>query len=1104
MANLSNEHRLKQNIRVASINEFNRIIGGMNRSQILSFDENALVDDPSSLSEQQKDNIHQILQGSSGGTYFIDDITKGSIVDNDSDDILKNKLSSYGYEVPATEDFILYFEGGNGKNSSRLAKSSIKKCLTDKDVSFKKITKKVKGEDVEGYGFDPGSRSIPNKYINKNPSDIPDRINNPTIGAISFLEGRFSIPNRGSDEINLFFNAIPTLEMSKCVPYLSLIVVYGRSKGETSNMSLGSFLRFLKNKDDMLVVDENIPLTNNVIRTMGNVNSQTIAKNIKGSSDIFENVNVEERTTSESGIELFTSPQTLSNSNVTKEQYGDHVLEPIMPLMTLENFSVSIEGLGYGLYASKTASLKIHLHDRSRLSDIAPLVSPEQFGETRIIIEYGWSHPDENINSGNPIGQFLGTLRDVGIFTVASSKMNFSGQGASIDIRLAMMGGDDSKSVTVACGKYVQGKIFKPQVENIIKRIQNDLNPDAYNKNELKEIRKKHRLSIRESSSSKSIIQYHKYQRALQLAGLQNDFLGRSIASDAAFIDYIKELFDIDTDPSPSEETEKPAGFNPTESGMRLVDAIGAKIQSLYTVQDPFVDEVVIAQAKSIGLDSINNTMTQEDFETKLNETFKQVSGVNPSGLMSKSPSDHKEVCTLGLLIMKFVAESLITTSRYDQIQVCFYPLNNQSGAARIYSTSSYPIIIDRFKKEMEDVMFKNPNIVINKFLNIVDRKIINDFENPVYGLSSEMVAKSTIKKLTKSVLKDLSDDDIALFGYPLEFVSIRDRLKISDGKVKDFGSKEDKEKFNKIKEKLRDDNRNSITNKLIDIYTKDNDGKFIGDPKFVIPDLGIYYETLPAIKPSNNELSNRTDAEYENKNILRIHIYDKNYTPNPEVLHLKSLMSSGEVTVEVCDDKPGKGKINTADVMSLPTKKIKNLIKSKVPSITYGSSFCNATEFSLNGMSTSGGSIGNTLFLTALQNKDTPQAGHGGVSDIDDMTVMPMEASLGCLGMPIIQRGNQIYIDMSSNTTADNMYAVKRVSHTIAAGQFKTDVGLTFIAQNSVKDIRSKILSVSNSINKNTDIKSEKSTESKKIDKPSQEKASDAKSNKTWFKKYH
>jgi hypothetical protein len=1103
MTNLSNEHRLKQNIRIASISEFNRIMGGMSKSQILSFDESFLEENSQPLTEMQQDNIHQILQGSTGGTYFIDDITQGKITDSKNEDILKNKLAAYGYDVPSTSDFILYFEGDNNSGSDKISKSSIKKSLTDKDVSFVKISKTVDGKEVEGYGFGNTGANVINNYVNKDPQDTPHRIINPTIGAISFLEGRFSIPNRGSDEINLFFNAIPTLEMSKCVPYISLIMVYGKAKSESNNMSLGSFLRYLKKEDDTLVVDEGIPLTRNVSRTMGNINSEAIAKQTSSRSDMFKNMSNEKITTAEAGIELFLSPQTLSNSNIVNEtdgtMHGGNILEPIMPLMSLESFNVSIDGLGYGLYASKTATLKIHLHDRSRLADVAPLVSPEQFGETRIIIEYGWSHPDASINSGNPIGQFLGSLRDVGIFTVASSKMNFSGQGASIDIRLAMMGGDDSKSVTVACGKYVQGKIFKPQVESIIKRIQNDINPSAYDKNQMKEIRKKHRLSIREASSSKSIIEYDKYLEALKLAGLAD---GGASKNDEEFINYIRDLFDIEIDPDPVEESEKKEGFNPTETGMRLTDAIGSKIQSLFTVHDPYMSEIIIAQAKSLGLDSIDVAMSKEDFITKINDQFKEVSGITPyfwnnateeqyaltEAQTGIAASDvHKQICTLGLLMTKFVAEPLITTSRYDQIQLCFYPINSQSAGARIYSTSSYPIIIGDFVKVMSDAMFKNPNITVNKFLNLVDRKIINDFENPAYGLTVEMEQKSKLRKLTKKVLKDLSDDELAEYGLPDEFKSIRDKIKVKDKKYS-FNNEEDRKKFQEVVKKMRNDNKNSITNKLMDIYSKDNGGKFIGDPKFTIPDLSVYFETLPAIKPSNNEFAHRSDEEYDNKNILRIHVYDKNYSPNPELLHIKDLMASGDVTVEVNDDNPGTGKLVASDIMSLSAKQIKNLIKKRVPSITYGTSFCNATSFSLNGMSTSGGSIGNTLFLTALQNKDAPQAGHGGVSDIDDMMLMPMEASLECLGMPIINRGNQIYIDMSSNTTADNMYAVKNVSHSIKAGQFNTSVGLTFIAQNSIKDIRSKIQSVANSLENEASITPNKSKEAKKIAQTSQE----------------
>lgn len=1106
MTNLSNEHRLKQNIRVASIEEFKKIIGGMGRSEILSLNENILGE--TKLSEEQQDTLHQILQGSSGGTYFIDDIIRGGLLDDDSDNALANKLSSFGFNVPATNDFILYYESDFSNKQPRLSKSSIKECLKDKDVSFKKVTKKVNDKDVEGYGFDTGAGGhINNIYVNKNPKDIPNRITNPTIGAISFLEGRFSIPNRGSDEINLFFNAIPTLEMSKCVPYISLIMVYGKAKGEESNMSLGSFFRFLKeDSSGNLVVDEGIPLSQGSSRVMGNVTSEQIKKGIRGPQDIFDGVGKEKVTTAESGIELFLSPQTLSNSNIKNTPYGDHILEPIMPLMTLEGFNVSISGLGHGLYASKTASLKIHLHDRSRLSDIAPLVSPEQFGETRIIIEYGWSHPDESLTSGNPVGQFLGSLRDVGIFTVSSSKMDFSGQGASIEVRLAMMGGDDSRAVSVACGKFVQGKIFKPQVERIIKEIQDGINPDAYNKSQLKEIRKKHKLSIRDSNSLQSIIEYEKYLEALKYAGLADDGASRD---DEAFVNLVKNLFDIgvDTD-TPEEEEKAKEGFNPSESGKRLVDAIGSKIQSLYTVHDPFIKELLMTQSRSLGLESTDNKMSVEDFKSKLNDVFKEVSGLKPYAYAAealryaftedkeKSKEPHKEICTLGLLMMKFIAESLITTSRYDQIQVCFYPLNNQAGAARIYSTASYPVIINDFKKIMEDHLFKNPNITVNKFLNLVDKKIVNDFENPVYGLSAEMGNKKKIRQFTKEGLKKLSDAELSSFSLTKDFLSVR--KDIQEGKKL---TKKQSDLIKDTRVKLLDDNKNSITNKLIDIYSQDNSGKFIGDPKFVIPDLAIYYETLPAIKPANSSSSiNRDDSEYENKNILRIHVYDKNYSPNPELLHLKDLMASGDVTVEVNDDT-GRADIDMSKIMGMSSKDIKNLIKSRVPSITYGTSFCNATGFSLSGMATGGNSIGNTLFLTALQNKDAPQSGHGGVSDIDDMQVMPMQASLDCLGMPIIQRGNQLYIDMSSNTTADNMYAVKSVNHTIVQGNFNTKVDLLFIAQNSVKDLRSKIVSVGQSLNKSGGLNISKPTsEEKKIATPSQEKASKEKNRRYAF----
>ena len=46
-------------------------------------------------------------------------------------------------------------------------------------------------------------------------------------------------------------------------------------------------------------------------------------------------------------------------------------------------------------------------------------------------------------------------------------------------------------------------------------------------------------------------------------------------------------------------------------------------------------------------------------------------------------------------------------------------------------------------------------------------------------------------------------------------------------------------------------------------------------------------------------------------------------------------------------------------------------------------------------------------------------------------------------MGMPNIGRGNTIFIDFGTNTSLDNIYTVKNVTHTIRAGDFSTTLDL-------------------------------------------------------------
>ena len=77
----------------------------------------------------------------------------------------------------------------------------------------------------------------------------------------------------------------------------------------------------------------------------------------------------------------------------------------------------------------------------------------------------------------------------------------------------------------------------------------------------------------------------------------------------------------------------------------------------------------------------------------------------------------------------------------------------------------------------------------------------------------------------------------------------------------------------------------------------------------------------------------------------------------------------------------------------------------------------------------------------------------------IDDIKVVPATASLSCLGMPILNIGQQIYIDCNTGTTVDNIYIVQSVSHDIGPGKFMTTAELTYAGRASYSNIKEQLI---------------------------------------------
>ena len=76
----------------------------------------------------------------------------------------------------------------------------------------------------------------------------------------------------------------------------------------------------------------------------------------------------------------------------------------------------------------------------------------------------------------------------------------------------------------------------------------------------------------------------------------------------------------------------------------------------------------------------------------------------------------------------------------------------------------------------------------------------------------------------------------------------------------------------------------------------------------------------------------------------------------------------------------------------------------------------------------------------------------------MDDLVVVPAVGSLNCPGMPLIQRGQQFFIDAGTGTSIDAIYTVQSVNHSLSQGGFNTTANLIYSGQNRVESIREMI----------------------------------------------
>ncbi len=502
---------------------------------------------------------------------------------------------------------------------------------------------------------------------------------NPSLGIVQINSPFLSLPTRNILPVALFCTSLPTIELSRSLPFVVVRVaspVSPLSGGKANTLSLGSYLAGPGHEFKPGQVEYDIATSTRSTRLPTGILVPAGSK--AGEQSLF-------------GMEMFTTPQTLFNANATVGSRGVPVLDKFRPLMSLESVSIRVTPAGHGAIAFKEATVNIKVHDRSRMQDVAQLLKPDQFGYNYIELEYGWAHPDDN-TSNNPYAPFINAFRQRELYTVVSSNISMGDGGdVTISIRCALKGARDLLNLTPISDAWASTtkaeQIFK-QISALIKTA----------------------TSI-DGTIPEEDIRYVETIRSLSIGGSAGRFAisADTLKSVAEYIDKLKN-----------------STSDPTLGSLRqsLVDAFGEDGQGGEV-------KVVVDSARK----TFNTKIDALSKSAELYELGKK--GATP-GLTSKLAADVKgqrTYMTFGKIVAGLFGSPL-ASGTFAEVQLFFYTFNSDAGAMNRRNIAEFPIEVSRMRTAFEEAIKADPKMPLVKMMRILVG-LVSDASSPAYGLDT-------------------------------------------------------------------------------------------------------------------------------------------------------------------------------------------------------------------------------------------------------------------------------------------------------------------------------------------------------------------------------
>jgi hypothetical protein len=859
----------------------------------------------------------------------------------------------------------------------------------------------------------------------------------PNVCALQVFNPKLTPAKRDTGAVSLFMNSLPTLELSRCQPYLDITVISPKSgiskdDGRIQTMGmmqflLGSSAPAENTADYFMTTAVDGTALHDFEQAQQTVNAQAAALPASDPNSI--DPTHEDPEIATAGMEMFLAPQTMvpvigNGPNARMERYEDYeafsaapgddpsaapatggrrgagIIDPFRPMMTIEDFNVSVTP-SKGFMSHETAELSLIMHDRSRLSEVSEFVKPDLYGSTELLITYGWSHPDPSgrtDGSGNVQGNFFGAFLDLckvqKKYMVVNSSFSFDEVGqVKIKLKLAMKGSGNIDTSNLSAGEGVDDILQTlKDLQGAIQVIKEQIMADAQ--------------ATGDSQSAKDM-----FGNSFMSAASDTS---KAMTVDKETADAIKKFI-----------SEKRNSTNPAEED--LADTLTSMFGSDGTSGVVAEVQMTIADAVASKIQHLSSMRTSNK-----DPFARTVRGANGSTKYVNARYNDGKFVSFGAMLMYMVGKPLASTRRFDEIQFVFYPVNDKASYLSSLTIADIPIKIEDFKKKFEEATKTTVNMPLGRFLGFVSGEFIQNQASYVYGLTS-------------------------LYG------------------VDEEGATEMKEEFKEDATKLNDEKKKRLT----DAYGPE------ADIEFKMPRIKMEMQAVPC-KPG-------THPNGKKGTILRIHIYDAVCTPytalnkmmnaaRSDSIGLLSSAAGGvpgeveaaagaadgwnathqedflnglvqaigggllEVVPQTIAEDLEAGTIDPADFAEAQFRvkggfpALKDYMMKSMPTITYGSSNSAVISADLSSM--------NDPKLASINMLRAGAAGGDGPQGSRDaglpLQTAPVSLSLTTYGCPLISYGQQFFCDFGTGTTIDNVFVVTGIDHSLSQGKFETKLKMT------------------------------------------------------------